>query len=730
MANEAISRLELSGAFPQLTRDQLIEAAGSSRLVELGAGQPLIIEGSEPSHAFVLVSGALEVTREIGGVPIHLGVIADPGSVVGEVAMLTGGTRNATVRADQASTVVEIERRDFARLLDLDHAAARRISQDAIRRIEETKLATFVAKSFGTHDPGLVAELSRSCDWLRVEGGRVVFNQGDEADAAYVIVSGRVDVTSGHDGDEVRLGELGPGEVFGELGLIDDAPRSATVTTRRDTLLVKFPRPAFELLMDERPKQMIELARTIVRRAAGTARPSRGALVISVAVASESTDRTFVSQLVDQLKRLEPTDHLWPGRVDEILGKAGAAAVELGDPAEARLIRLLQEAELSNSVLVLETPPTQTGWARRAIRQSDRVVVVCPRESGASDRKVVADLLALAPPRARKVIVVVHGSDDPYPSGSARLLSDTGADELIHIRGGSAPDLGRVARLISGRGYGLVLGGGGARGFAHIGVYQALIELGVPIDWVGGSSIGSVFAATIASEFTPDQMISLTEQFFRGVLDYTIPVVSLIKGKRIMKSMDKVWGGIDIEDMWRGFFCMSTNLTRSRAEVHRTGPLAAAVRASVALPGVIPPVPRGGDLLVDGGVLDNLPIAPMRATLPFGTIIAVDVAPAAGPRAKADFGMSVSGWKALMAKSHLQKGMAYPGIIAILLRSTIAGSSAQLASKIQKADLYLDLDLRGTGMLDFDKVRPVVKAGYDAASPRIESWLEALTPGS
>ena len=724
VASEAFSSLERSGAFPQLTRDQLIEAAGSSRLVELGVGQPLIIEGSEPSHAFVLVSGALQVTREVAGVPIHLGLVAEAGSVVGEVAMLTGGIRNATVRAARASTVVEIDRRDFARLLDLDLEAARRISQDATRRIEETKLATFVARSFGTQDPGLIAELSRSCDWLRVEGGQVVFNQGDEADAAYVIVSGRVDVTAGHDGADVRLGELGPGEVFGELGLIDDAPRSATVTTRRDTLLVKFPRPVFELLMDERPRQMVEIARTIVRRASGTARPSHGGLVISVAVVSGTTDHIFASQLVGQLKKLEPTDHLWPERVDEILGRAGASAVELGDPAEARLIRLLQEAELSNSVLVLETPPTRNGWAHRAIRQSDRVVVVCSRESEPSDRQRAADLFALAPPRARKVMVVVHGSGDAHPSGSARLLSDTGADELIHIRGGSVADLGRVARLVSGRAYGLVLGGGGARGFAHIGVYQALIELGVPIDWVGGSSIGSVFAATIASEFTPDRVISLTEQFFRGVLDYTIPVVSLVKGKRITKSIDRVWGGIDIEDLWRGFFCMSTNLTRSRAEVHRTGPLAAAVRASVAIPGVIPPVPMGGDLLVDGGVLDNLPVAPMRATLPFGTIIAVDVAPALGPRAKADYGMSVSGWKALMSKSHLQKGMAYPGIVAILLRSTIAGSSAQLDSKIHQADLYLDLDLRGTGMLDFEKVRPVVRAGYEAALLRINAWLE------
>ena len=725
MGNEAIDRLEQSGAFPELTSKDLAQFGASARLVRIEAGDPLIVEGSQPDHAYVLISGSMEVTREVGGVPVELGVVDLAGSVIGEVAMLAGGTRNATVRARELSTVVEIDRADFGLILDHAPESARRVAKDATRRIEETKLAIFAARAFGTQDPGLISELSRTCEWLRVAGGEVVFKQDDEADAAYVILSGRVDVTATTiEGEEKRLAELGPGEVFGELGLIDSAPRAATVTTHRDCLLVRFPRPVFELLMDRRPRQMVEIARAIVRRTTNSSRPSPGGLVISVAGASGLDASRFTEDLVGQLALLETTTHLSPDRIDGILDRPGASEVGSGDPGEIRLIRLLQESELSSSVLVLETGRTQTNWSQRALRQSDRVVVVSSPEPDATERLAAAGLFSLAPPRARRVLLVVHEAAASHPSGSARLKGDTGADELIHVRHHDTADLARVARLISGHAYGLVLGGGGARGFAHIGVYQALTELGVPIDLVGGSSIGSVFAATIASELSPEQVTKLSEQFFRGVLDYTIPVVSLVKGERIMKSIDGVWRGIDIEDLWRGFFCISTNLTRSRPQVHRTGSVSHALRASVAIPGVIPPVPWGDDLLVDGGVLDNLPVGPMREMLPFGTIMAVDVAPAVGPRSKGDFGMSVSGWKALMSRAGLSRGRAFPGIVAILLRSTIAGSSSQLQEKIRHADLYLDLDLRGIPMLDFETVAPVVQAGYDADLPRIAAWLE------
>ena len=122
------------------------------------------------------------------------------------------------------------------------------------------------------------------------------------------------------------------------------------------------------------------------------------------------------------------------------------------------------------------------------------VVVVSSTDGDAAERLAAAGLFSMAPPRARKLLLVVPDAAASHPSGSARLMGDTGADELIHFRQNDIADLAKAARLISGHAYGLVLGGGGARGFAHIGVYQALIELGVPIDWVGGSSIRVAFS--------------------------------------------------------------------------------------------------------------------------------------------------------------------------------------------------------------------------------------------
>jgi predicted acylesterase/phospholipase RssA len=295
---------------------------------------------------------------------------------------------------------------------------------------------------------------------------------------------------------------------------------------------------------------------------------------------------------------------------------------------------------------------------------------------------------------------------------------------MLHVVAGSKADLARVARVVSGRGTALVLSGGGGRGFAHIGVSRALSELGISLDIIGGTSIGGVFATVIADLMPVDEIIDWASRYFPKVMDYTIPLVSLIKAGRIARSAETTFGDRSIEDLWRSYFCVSSDLTASRPYVHRRGPLVRAIRATSAIPGVMPPVPEGDHLLVDGGVLNNLPIDIAREIAPTGDIIAVDVAPPRGPGSHGDYGLSVSGWTVL--GSRLKRRIRhYPGISAVLMRSMIISSMRERDSQVASglADCYLDLDMRGVSILDFSNPAAVAARGYEAAMPILESWL-------
>jgi predicted acylesterase/phospholipase RssA len=139
-------------------------------------------------------------------------------------------------------------------------------------------------------------------------------------------------------------------------------------------------------------------------------------------------------------------------------------------------------------------------------------------------------------------------------------------------------------------------------------------------------------------------------------------------------------------------------------------------------------VPEGGELLVDGGVLNNLPIDAMREINPSGPVIAVDVLPPSGPRAKADYGLSVSGWQ--LALSKIIPGRRPPPILNLgntIMRSIFVGSEGARAEMLREglADLYLSINARGIGLLDFTAVEKVAQVGYEASLPQLRQWLES-----
>lgn len=710
----------------------LRELISNAPTTSLAVGDVLVREGDEATHVFYLRSGQLTATTSTSSADVPVNTI-EPGGLVGEIAVVTGRVRTATLTASQPSEVVTIPRATFEQWLATQPGVAHEVTLAARERLDRSQVAIMIELLIGASSPAVVRDMLDSLTWHRMEAGRVLFREGDESDAAYFVVSGRLEaVTTNAAGEERVLNEMGNGDVVGELGLIDGAPRAATVRAVRDATLARFSAASFEHLMARHASLAFHVARSVLRHGARATVRSR-ASVVTLAITAPIDHDAFTRRFLAEVERFGTSVHLSSGRVDALLDTPAISQADVDKVGVPRLSAFLHKADLEHERVVYQCDagPDLTSWSRRSLRHGDRVVLVMSAQPDAHE----AALLRTYAEELRGIegrslwLAVVHGANS-RPHGSTDLTRQYGAADIVHLRTNGSHDAGvehldieRLARISIGRGYGLVLSGGGARGFAHIGVVRAMRELGIPIDRVGGTSIGAPIGALVAMMLPNDEILDTVTRQFHKLLDYTIPVVSVLKGERISKSIASTFGGWDITDLMLGFYCISTNLSASRLQMHTSGDLAVAVRASVAIPGVLPPVPFHGDLLVDGGVLANLPVQQMRDHSGVGTIIAIDVSPTSGPAARTDFGHSLSGWRALRA-SIGRRQPAYPSLSSVLIRTMMLGSvHEQTSARYSAEDAFVKVDIKGVGLLDFEKVKPVADAGYDIARPALEGWL-------
>jgi NTE family protein len=301
---------------------------------------------------------------------------------------------------------------------------------------------------------------------------------------------------------------------------------------------------------------------------------------------------------------------------------------------------------------------------------------------------------------ARVELALLH--DERIETGAAaRWIGKSPATLHHHLV--DADDYGRLARLLTRRGVGLVLSGGGARGLAHLGVIQALREAHVPIDFVGGVSIGSIIAAGVASGWSDEEMQVRYRRSFvdtNPVNDYTFPFVALTRGRKVSRLLVREYGDVLIEDLRRPFFCVSTSLTTGRAIEHRDGRLTDALRASVAIPGVMPPVYQGEDLLVDGAAINNLPVDIMQQHAP-GLVVGSDVS--ADPFALG------------------RRGSRRINIFQILMHSGLVNSAASAAAQRELADVLLKPPLANVDLLNWRAFDRAIRAGYEYARTALEA---------
>lgn len=554
--------------------------------------------------------------------------------------------------------------------------------------------------------------LLSEANWFALPGGTLLDREGENDSALFLVVTGSLGVfTEDGQGRRRLLSHVPAGETVGEMSLIaGSSGHSVQIVALRDTELLRISPAAFETLVARHPRVMMNITRFLVRR-----------LHNATVQRDVGRPRTFaIVPLQDGLSGAGIAH-----RLADALHTMGLRAAVLDVGAADQDAEWFNTFEQCHDVVFYRGDRPDSAWTQLCMRQADRIFLLAR-----ADR----------PLPARPMDLPGFKNRASGPPEMLLLQPQTGALNLPehfigrtslfeghhHIREGHGRDVARVARFIAGRAVGLVLAGGGARGFAHIGIIKALMEAGIPFDRVGGTSMGAIIAAGLAKEWgVPELTERMRAVFVRDnpLSDFTLPLIALLKGRKVSTKLQEHFGEICIEELPRSFFAVSSDLTMGRIHVHRSGPLWRALRASVALPGILPPITHQGNLLVDGGIMNNLPVDVMRDQDPAaGPIIACDITGEIDLRI-GDERYGEQPWWRLLA--HRMRGN--PSILSILMRSGTVGSEAQRRVVREQCDYLIEPLLPAIGLGDWKKFDQAVHEGYEAARRCLDSNPPPLT---
>ena len=559
--------------------------------------------------------------------------------------------------------------------------------------------------------PDVIESLRGRVRWHHLPGGRQLMAEGDLPLGVYVLDRGRLRATRTQpDGSTRILGDILPGEVVGEMSILMRRKRTATVRALRDSRLIFLPSPIVLKLFKQEPEAVMSVVRDAVRRAEAKGAAEQPPIrTIAIVPAGEGAHlRGFAKDLTTALSELGSVNHL-ALRDRHLLGK---------DPDESRVVDWLHEQENTHRFVVFEAEPEICPWTRRCLRQADRILVVGNSQGEESLNAVERWLNSDQAPHglATRDLVLVHESEGPF-TGTEGWLTRRSVAGHFHVRRRHPEDFERLARLLTSESTSIILSGGGARGLAHIGVLAGLMESGVTVDAIAGTSMGAVIAAWFADGHSPDDMVDLAREFFvrrKPMKEYTLPIVSLVAGHRVNKCLRENFGKRRIEDMLIPFLCTSSNLSDAERVIHDRGLIERALNASLAIPGVLPPVPWDGDLLVDGGALNNLPVDIMDDRYP-GQCIACDVGQDRPLRVPEHWqrlpASGTSLWRRITASSTVET----PHLIDLLYRSAILGSARRTAKMHYLADRSIRPLVAHIDTLDFDRLDEAIELGREAA---------------
>ncbi|KAI5848150.1 hypothetical protein BZA05DRAFT_404571 [Tricharina praecox] len=676
----------------------------------------------------------------------------------------------------------------------------------ALERITERHPVVLLtmAKRLTSLLPRLILHIDFALEWLQVDAGQVIHHQGDESDAIYIVLNGRLRAIQENDNGTMRVvGEFGQGESVGELEVMTESTRPATLHAIRDTEVARFPKTLFNSLALEHPGITIQISKIIASRMRqliddplieqGSARVGSSP---TKKVSSTMNLRTVCVLPVTAGVPVMEFSHRLSNALTQI-GTANGVTVlnqsailnHLGRHAFSRMGKLKLQGYLADleekygMVLYVADTSVNAPWTQTCISQADCILLIGLAESSPNIGEYERFLVGMKT-TARKELILLHPdrycppgltrqwlknrmwvngghhhvqmsyktSPGPAINTNASQKFGSALKQRVRIlqaevakyatrRSGKTPiypagstaksDFHRIARRLTGKSIGLVLGGGGARGIAHLGVIRALEEAGIPIDVVGGTSIGAFIGALYSRDADIVPVYGHAKRFsgrmaslWRFVLDLTYPSCSYTTGHEFNRGIFKTFGNSQIEDFWLEFYCNTTSISKSRMEIHTSGYAWRYIRASMSLAGLLPPLCDEGDMLLDGGYVDNLTVAHMKS-LGAETIFAIDVGSVDDQTPQA-FGDSLSGFWAFVNRWNPFSPYPNPPTLAEIQARLAYVSSVDALERAKQSPgcLYMRPPIDAYGTLDFGKFEEICAVGYEFGKKFLQEAAE------
>jgi NTE family protein len=605
------------------------------------------------------------------------------------------------------------------------------LKPDSDNRQQQELLKTILRKHFVSDNAEILGTIQSEAEYIELGPGETLFRQGDISDDVYFVLAGRLRALSESEPGAAKiLGEIGRGETIGELAMFTGEPRSASIIALRNSSVVKLTHAVIEAAIRKQPQIALSMTRLVIERFRRRERERQPPVVPVNVCILPITPGPDAARFADSLRAAQP-----PGDMPIAIISSGDIAARFGTEPDHAVWRrygavaeFVSRIEAQCSAIYLTADPGDTAWTRFCLQHADEVLLLADAECDASLSEVEQRCLVGQTPVsiARQTLVLLHKADVRTPKRTARWLDARHVTRHCHIRPELPRDMHRLARIVSGRAIGLVLAGGGAKGFAHVGVIRALEEAGMEIDYVGGTSIGAVMGMELALGLNAGKIAAAVRKAFllhpKGNItgDYNvIPLVSLIKGLRSHGATtaavrEAAGADIDMEDTWKTFFVIASNYSTGSEAVLSRGNLARNVIASYAIPGALPPAFIDGHMMYDGGTFNNFPVDVM-AQLGVGKIIGVDLSTNHGHTFAIDRVPSSFALLRDKLRRRSQRRYHLPSVPETLLASSFITSISKQKATRKFVDLLFRPRITRIGLLDWKRYDDIVAIGYNHA---------------